>query len=57
MHRILVTLAAAAALAGCATQSATRYSVTPQVNVVERTQKKAPIAAIAPVNGSGGSVR
>jgi uncharacterized lipoprotein YajG len=57
MNRILVALAAAAALAGCAAQSATSYSVTPTVRVVERAQRRAPIAAIAPVNGSGDSVR
>jgi uncharacterized lipoprotein YmbA len=42
-------------IAGCATQSASHYSVVPETKVVERVAKQTPRAA--PELGSGGSVR
>ena len=38
-------LAAALSLGGCASQSATRYSVTPETEVVVRGEKKKPAQA------------
>jgi uncharacterized lipoprotein YajG len=56
MKRSLLLTVSLLALAGCATQSASHYSVVPGVRVIERAPKKTtPVPAVA--SGSAGAVR
>jgi len=56
MKRSLLLTLSLLALAGCATQSTSHYSVVPGVRVIERTPKKASHVPVV-VSGSAGAVR
>jgi len=56
MKRSLLVAVSCLTLAGCASQSVSHYSVTPQVRVIERTTKKTTVTPVV-VAGSAGDVR